>query len=290
MKKLKKAIIIILIIALNIAALGGIWHIVVRKQSEKYNLITLDTSDLPEPITEPEVDSFIQLSQVNMHYRVYGHGKQPLILIHGNGGSVKSLEEAASYLANDYTVYLPESRCHGQSSDPGEISYRLMASDFVEFAEALNIQKPLIMGHSDGGINALTIAAEYPDFPGAIISCGANSHPSKFKPYFTLMVKFNNLIHKDKLNDMMLELPDFTEDYLARITCPTYIVAGEYDIMWLSDSVYLHNAVKDSDFSIIRLANHGSYMSQDGRQAYVLAKNWFDNVKIEGNIYDQEIN
>ena len=29
------------------------------------------------------------------------------------------------------------------------------------------------MGHSDGGIIALTLAARYPDIPGAIISCGA---------------------------------------------------------------------------------------------------------------------
>lgn len=285
MKKLKKAVIIILIIALNVAAIGGIWQIVVRKQSEKYNLITLDTSSLPSPITEPEADGFVQLSQVNMHYQVYGRGKKPLILIHGNGGSVKSLDEAAGYLANDYTVYLTESRCHGQSSDPGEISYRLMASDIVEFAEKMNIDKPYIMGHSDGGIIAITIAAEYPEFPAAIISCGANSHPSKFKPYFTIGVKINNLFHKDKLNDMMLELPDFTEDYLAKITCPAYIVAGEYDIMWLSDSVYIHNGIKNSDISIIRLATHSSYMSHDGKQAYVLAKNWFKNVKPETNIY-----
>lgn len=286
MRVLKKILIAIIIIALNVAAAGGIWQIVVRKQSEKYNLVTLDTSVLPDPITEPEIDDFVQLSQVKMHYQVYGHGKQPLILIHGNGGSVKSLDEAASYLANDYTVYLTESRCHGQSSDPGEISYRLMASDIVEFAEALNIQKPLIMGHSDGGIIALTIAAEYPEFPRAIISCGANSNPSTFKPYFTLGVKFNNLIHKDKLNDMMLKLPDFTEDYLARITCPTYIVAGEYDIMWLSDSVFIHNAVKGSDFTIIKSANHGSYMSHDGKQAYVLAINWFSGLAEEEYFYD----
>ncbi|MCQ2479401.1 MAG: alpha/beta hydrolase [Clostridia bacterium] len=276
---MKKILSVILIIAIVAAAIGGAWQIYVRVESKKYDLITLDTSVLPQPQTEPDVDDFVQLSEVKMHYRIYGHGKQPLILIHGNGGSVKSLEEAASYLANDYTVYLPESRCHGQSSNPDEISYKLMASDFVEFAKALNIQKPLIMGHSDGGINAITIAAEYPDFPKAIISCGANSHPSKFKPYFTLGVMFNNLFHKDKLNDMMLELPDFTEDYLAKITCPTYVVAGEYDIMWLSDSVYIHNSIKGSDFSIIKSANHGSYMSHDGKQAYVLAKSWFEKIK-----------
>ena len=80
---------------------------------QKYNAITLDTSRVPSPVEEPETDDFVQLSQVRMHYRVYGKGKPPLVLIHGNGGSVNSLKEAASYLANDFTVYLPESRCYG---------------------------------------------------------------------------------------------------------------------------------------------------------------------------------
>ncbi len=275
-KKALKAIAAILLAA----AVGcSAWNIGVRVKSDKYDLISLDTSDIPSPVAGPEIDDYVQLSEVKMHYQVYGHGKQPLILIHGNGGSINSLKEAASYLANDYTVYLPESRCHGKSSDPGEISYKLMAKDFVEFAEALEIEKPLIVGHSDGGINALTIAAEYPDFPKAIISCGANSHPSEFKPYFTVFVKICNLFHKDKLNDLMLTLPDFTEDYLAKITCPTYIVAAEYDIMWLSDSVYLHSAVKGSDLSIIKLGNHCSYMSGDGKQTYVLARNWFEKIE-----------
>ena len=275
---MKKFLTVILIIALLVAVGGGAWQIYVRNESKKHNLITLDTTELPEPVAKPEIDDFVQLSEVKMHYQVYGHGKAPLILIHGNGGSVNSLCEAASYLANNYTVYLTESRCHGQSSDPGEISYSLMAKDMAEFIKAMNLEKPLIMGHSDGGMIAIAIASEYPDLPGAIISCGSNSRPEKFKPYFTIGVKINNLFHKDKLNDMMLTLPDFNEEYLGRIICPTYVVAGEYDIMWLSDTLYINSAIKNSDLAIIKSASHSSYMSHDGRLAYVLATEWFGKI------------
>ena len=243
-------------------------------QPAKYNAITLDTSNLPTPVTEPRVDAFVQLEDVKMHYQVYGENKPPLILIHGNGGSVKSLREAAQYLANDFTVYLPESRCHGQSSDPGVITYELMAKDFMQFIEAMGLKKPVIMGHSDGAINAIQLAADYPDVPGAIIACGANSNPDTFKPYFPFGVWVKNIFEKDKLNDLMLTLPDFTEEYLAQITCPTYVVSGQYDIMWLTDTVYLHEAIKGSDMAVIRRADHSSYMSQNGKQAYVLATDW----------------
>lgn len=276
---MKKALKIIICTIAAVVVILGAWQISVHIRSSKYDFITLDTTALPQPAAEPSFDGFVQLSEVNMHYRIYGEkGKKPLLLIHGNGGSCASLEEAATYLANDYTVYVPESRCHGQSSDPGEITYKLMAKDINEFCGKLKIKKPYIMGHSDGGINALTVACEYPDLPGAIISCGANSVPSTFKPYFTLMVKFNNLIHKDKLNDLMLTLPDFTKEDFAKIKCPSYIVAGEFDIMWLSDNVYIADCIENSKFSIIKWANHGSYMSQDGGQAYALAKSFFDTL------------
>lgn len=271
------AVITVGCIVLAAAAGFGAYRLGTRIESKKYNLITLDTSVLSSA-QKPVSDSTVQLENVNMHYVVYGDGEQPLILIHGNGGSAKSLAEAASYLANDYTVYVIESRCHGQSSDPGTINYDLMADDVAQFIGALNLERPYIMGHSDGGIVALTLAYRYPDMPGAIISCGANTEPSKMKPYFTIGVRINNIFHPNKLNDMMLEQPHITEEQLGRIKVPAYIVAGEHDIMWLSDTVFIHNSIEGSSIAIIKGAGHSTYMSHDGKQAYVLAKGFFERL------------
>ena len=275
-KKGKKSLLIsLLCLIVSLIGLGvGIYYTVVHYQSKAYNLITLTARDLPAK-QEAVEDDYVQLSEVRMHYVRYGTGVQPVILIHGNGGSAQSLKELAQYLANDYSVYCLDSRCQGQSSDPGVITYDLMAQDVWEFIGAKLTVKPYVLGHSDGGIVALSLASLYPDSVAAVISCGANSHPSKFKWYFTLGVKINNLFHKDKLNDLMLQLPDFTPDYLARIKAPTYIVAGEYDIMPLSDSVYLHEHIADSDIAIVKGADHSSYVSQHGGRIYQLASAFF---------------
>lgn len=279
MKKGKKIIIAASCVALAAAIGVAGWKMAVRKASAEYNLVSFNTDSVPAPVTE-FTEHDIQLSEIKMHYAVYGDEGYPLILIHGNGGDKNSLAEAASYLANDYKVYVTESRCHGQSSDPGVISYDLMAKDIKEFCEALGIEKPYIMGHSDGGINALTLAYTYPDLPGAIISCGANSTPETFKPYFTLGVKALNLIKPSILNDMMLTLPQMNGELLSKITCPTYIVAGENDIMWLSDTAYLYRCTQPySRVAIIKGANHSSYISQDGKQAYALATHYFESLK-----------
>ncbi|MBQ7295425.1 MAG: alpha/beta hydrolase [Clostridia bacterium] len=264
-------------LALSVIIGAGVWQIYVRQASKDYNLITLDEPDIA-PVATQAVEADIELSEITMHYAVYGDEGYPLILVHGNGGDKNSLKEAAEYLANDYKVYVIESRCHGQSSNADKISYDLMAKDIKEFIEAMGLEKPYLMGHSDGGINALTVAYTYPDLLGAFISCGANTTPDTFKPYFPLGVRAMNLIKPDKLNDMMLTLPQMNAELLSKITCPAYIVAGEYDIMWLSDSVFIHECIPHSKIAIIKGANHSSYISQNGKQAYTLAKEFFGSL------------
>ncbi len=279
MKKGEKILKGIGAVVLAAAVSAGAYFIAVRQMSKDYNLISLDVSDIPAPVLGPDIESYVQLSEVKMHYQVYGKEGYPLILVHGNGGSCKSLDEAATYLANNYKVYVIESRCHGQSSDPGVVSYDLMANDIKEFIEALGLEKPYLVGHSDGGINALTVAYTYPDLLGGIISCGANTNPKTFKPYFPLGVMLNDIGKNDKLNELMLTLPQMNEELLSKITCPTYIVAGEFDIMWLSDTVFIHECIENSEIAIIKGADHSSYMSRDGQQAYVLINDYFSKLE-----------
>ena len=278
MKKPLKILTAVGCVAISTVIGLGAWQVYVRQASKGYNLITLDTTNLPEPVAGPTKEADIELSEITMHYAVYGDKGHDFILVHGNGGNKYSLEEAARYLANDYKVYVIESRCHGQSSDPGVISYDLMAKDIKEFCDKMKLNKPYLMGHSDGGINAITVAYTYPDLLGGFISCGANSVPEAFKPYFPLGVRVLNMIKPDKLNDMMLTLPQIDAKKLSKITCPAFIVAGEYDIMWLSDTAFIHENIKGSKVAIIKSANHSSYISQDGKQAYVLAKDFFENI------------
>lgn len=277
MKRAKKFLKITGCLALSVIIGAGAWQAYVRQASKNYNLITLDEPDIA-PVTACAAQGDVELSEMTMHYAVYGDEGYPLILVHGNGGNKNSLKEAAEYLANDYKVYVIESRCHGESSDPGEISYDLMAKDIKEFIDAMGLEKPYLMGHSDGGINALTVAYTYPDLLGGFISCGANTTPDTFKPYFPLGVRVSNMVKPDKLNDMMLTLPEMNADLLSKITCPAYIVAGEYDIMWLSDTAFIHECIPHSKIAIIKGANHSSYISQNGKQAYTLAKDFFESI------------
>ena len=85
-----------------------------------------------------------------------------------------------------------------------------------------------------------------------------------------------NLFRRDKLNDLMLTQPDLTPEYLSRIICPAYIVSGQFDILWVSDTVYIASQIPSADMAILLRETHSSYLSQNGKKAYVLAKEWLD--------------
>lgn len=245
----------------------------IRLNPEKYNYSDVTLIDTPEEVEHADENSFVQLNDIRMHYLRLGEGEQALVFIHGNGGNVNSLYSIASRFSGKYTVYLIDERCHGESSDPGVITYNLMGEDVYQFCKAMNLTKPVLVGHSDGAIVSITTAANHPGYYGGVVAMGANSRPESAWFQFRFWVRWENLLEKDKLNDLMLSGPDFTEEFLAKIDCPTYVVSGDEDLMPVRDTFYIHDNIKDSDIKVIKGASHGSYLD-DRVMGYSLIYSW----------------
>ena len=272
----KRWFIVLPVIAVTIVgAVFASHYIAVRIESKKYNLITLKEEVLPSK-QEAIKDDFVQLSEMEMHYVQYGEKEQSVILIHGNRGTAKSLKELAQYLANNYSVYCIESRCHGDSSDTEALSYDLMAKDVHEFIEAMNLNNPYLVGHSDGGITGLILSHNYPDDLKALIACGANSKPEGLKNNYLSKCKRNK---KNRFFKLMLDEPHLSESYLSEIKTPTYVVAGEYDVIRLSNTVFIHESIPNSEIAIIKNRGHSNYISSNGKLAYQLTTNYFNKLE-----------
>src|SRR5919199_3698925 len=92
---------------------------------------------------------------IKLYCEMYGQGK-PLLLIHGNGGSIQSFSKNIPYFAKKYRVIAVDSRAHGKSIDPSDsLSFEMMADDFAALLTTLHIDSAYVVGWSDGGINAL---------------------------------------------------------------------------------------------------------------------------------------
>ena len=114
----------------------------------------------------------IEPNGLSVYYEVHGEG-EPLLLIHGRTATCHSWASHLPAFTEHFRVFTPDSRAHGRTDNPtGELGYRLMADDLVALIVALGLQKPLVLGYSDGGQIALELGMRYPGLAGAQVLGG----------------------------------------------------------------------------------------------------------------------
>jgi esterase len=99
---------------------------------------------------------------MELFYRKYGTGP-PLIILHGLYGSSDNWVTIARKLSENFTVYLPDQRNHGQSPHSNIHDYDSMSQDLFDLTEKLKINKLFLAGHSMGGKVAVNFALKWPE-------------------------------------------------------------------------------------------------------------------------------
>ena len=107
---------------------------------------------------------------VNLHYYRTGGNKPPLVLAHGITDDGLCWSPVAEVLAAEYDVILADARGHGKSEAPAD-GYTLtnLGTELAGLIQALELGKPVVLGHSMGAITALIVAGLFPDLPRAIL-------------------------------------------------------------------------------------------------------------------------
>ncbi len=94
------------------------------------------------------------------HYLRTGGSKPPVVLLHGLMGSGACWTSLARVLEGDFDVVMPDARGHGESSAPTSgYRYDDLASDVVDVIHSLNLVRPVLIGHSMGGMTAALVAS-----------------------------------------------------------------------------------------------------------------------------------
>jgi pimeloyl-ACP methyl ester carboxylesterase len=105
---------------------------------------------------------------MKLFYRKYGNGP-PLIILHGLFGSSDNWVSIAKSLSENFTVYLPDQRNHGQSPHSFEHDYISMRDDLFELANDLSLKKFFLVGHSMGGKTAISFALKWPEMLNGLL-------------------------------------------------------------------------------------------------------------------------
>ncbi len=98
---------------------------------------------------------------MKLFFREFGEG-QPVIILHGLFGQSDNWVTVGRRIADQFHVYVPDQRNHGQSPHTSVHSFPAMADDLAEFIEEHHIENPILIGHSMGGKVAMTYALENP--------------------------------------------------------------------------------------------------------------------------------
>lgn len=112
----------------------------------------------------------------------------PMVLLHGNGESAYDWVWVLPELASKYRVYAPDFPGAGQSSKPDRVYSTDFLTRFVlDFLNALNLEKVILVGNSLGGLISLRIALSDADKVAALILVDSAGLGSEVNPLLTQM-------------------------------------------------------------------------------------------------------
>jgi pimeloyl-ACP methyl ester carboxylesterase len=116
---------------------------------------------------------------------VAGYG-EPLLLLHGLGGTRATWRHLIDALARSYLVIAPDLAGHGDSEDAGgDVSLGAQANNLRDLLVALGHHRVSVIGHSLGGGVAMQFAYQFPERVGRMVLIGSGG----LGPELTVMLR-----------------------------------------------------------------------------------------------------
>jgi pimeloyl-ACP methyl ester carboxylesterase len=151
---------------------------------------------------------FVQIDDINFHYKTSGQDGTPLVLLHGFGASIYSWREVMPTLAENHAVFAYDRPAFGLTERPviwtDENPYTLNASisQLHKLLDNWDITNAILVGNSAGGRVAMEYTLAHPERVQALIlvSPAVGNHQSATSKYRQLI----NLPQVQRLGPLMV--------------------------------------------------------------------------------------
>jgi pimeloyl-ACP methyl ester carboxylesterase len=216
-----------------------------------------------------------QVNGIRLYYELYGDG-EPLVMLHGNGGSIEALRFQIGFFRTHRRVIAIDSRGHGRSEmGPGRLTFEQMADDVAALLQQLHCERADLLGWSDGGIVALLVARRHPEVVRCLAISGANLSPEALKPddLAEMKTEMQEAERKLAMGDasrpwaaicqyLQLDVtqPHLTAADLAAIHSPVLVMAGEHDMIPEAHTREIAALLPQSTLRIFAGAGHAALM------------------------------
>nr|WP_261361448.1 alpha/beta hydrolase [Aeoliella straminimaris] len=195
-----------------------------------------------------------------------------MLLIHGNGASIRAMGYQIACFSPNYQVIVADSRGHGQSEmGPGTLTYEQMAEDANALLDHLALEKVAVLGWSDGGNIGLLLAMHHPEKVSKLAIMGSNLHPLGAHQY-----AFDSMTAVEQEIDEMIAMKDDSEPWeikkqhvqlctkhphiqvgnLKRIAAPTLVMAADRDVIRNAHTLEIFEGIPSSQLCIFPGATH----------------------------------
>jgi pimeloyl-ACP methyl ester carboxylesterase len=223
---------------------------------------------------------YIDARGVRTYYQEMGAGA-PVLLLHGGGATADSWLGQAPALAEQYRVLMPERRGHGHSPDvDGPVTMEIFAADTAAFIEALELGPAYVVGWSDGGKVALSLALHRPELVRKLVLIGTElthaggtvanqnlltpqSHEflkQMFRPQYD-PVSPDGPEHFEvvfaKWARLWETLPDIDLTELKALSMPVLLMQGDDDCVRIEHTAEVARAIPDAQVAVVPGASHG---------------------------------
>jgi pimeloyl-ACP methyl ester carboxylesterase len=124
---------------------------------------------------------FAELGELKLHYERAGAGDRELLFVPGWCCDTSAFEPQFEHFAATCRVTAVDLRGCGRSSQPDD-GYDIpsLADDVARLCRALGIERPIVIGHSLGGMIGVELAARWPSLTRAVI--GVDPGPIDYLP------------------------------------------------------------------------------------------------------------
>ncbi|TKD63537.1 alpha/beta fold hydrolase [Flavobacterium sp. ASW18X] len=214
-------------------------------------------------------------------YQYESNQKYTLVFLHDSLGCISLWRDFPAQLSqkNGMNALIYDRAGYGtaakapQLAERGDNYHEVEADLLIPFLKHLNIENPILFGHSDGATIALIAAGKHPNYIKGCIVEGAHSFVEEITLKGIIQAKSaytkNDVLHQkltkyhgDKVHQLFMAWtetwlePSFKSwnifSFLTQITCPVFVLQGELDEFGTLEQVHvILNKVKGEKQELI---------------------------------------
>lgn len=221
----------------------------------------------------------VSVGKLELYYEDYGVG-EPLVLLHGFGGSGRNWAPFTEELSQRYRLVVVDLPGHGHSTNPdGRFTHRDAAADVFRLLDTLGVGRFSAMGISSGGMTLLHMATSQPHRIDSLVLVSATSHfPAQARaimrrvslatmpPEVSQMYQECATRGEDQIRQLITQFNafhnndddmNFSAESLSSIKARTLIVHGDRDNFFpVEIPLGLYRSIPDSALWIIPGGDH----------------------------------